>query len=435
MAGVGLEGIRICLTAEEGAIIPRLSSSRFSSSEEEKMSRRLSWVAVAVLIVALVAAGCGKKETAEPTQAPDGEATGAATAETPSGGPIKVKIGAVLPLTGAYATYGSEAKNGITIALEEAKREGKVDPELLIVDNGGTQQQTITAVKQFIDADKVDVIIGAILSNNSIAASDLADAEGVPMVSPASTNVEVTLGKKYMFRVCFTDEVQGPAAADFAYDTLGARRAAVLVSSSDSYSMGLGKTFTEAFKRRGGEIVTTRSFNADTDDFGGQITQLRLTSPEVIFLPAYYEAVAKCISQARMAGLRSTFVGTDGWDSLKLYTLSKGAVKGNYFTTHFSPEEDRDLVKKFVQNYRAAYEEPPGAIAALSYDAAVVVFDAVTRAGSSQRQAIADALGATKAFEGVTGTFSIDENHDAVKSLVIMETTESGAKLKQVINP
>jgi branched-chain amino acid transport system substrate-binding protein len=171
------------------------------------------------------------------------------------------------------------------------------------------------------------------------------------------------------------------------------------------------------------------------DDFGGQVTQLRLKKPDVIFMPTYYESAAKCVSQARAAGLRTTFVGTDGWDSSALYTLSAGAVKGSYFTTHFSPLEDREIVKKFVQNFRAAYGKDPDALAALGYDAALVVVDAVKRAGSADRQAITNALAATKDFEGVTGKFSIDDKHNAVKSVVILETGENSSKIKAIVNP
>lgn len=404
------------------------------------MSRLFIKLVLVLIVFALFAGGCGSSEEppatgepAPPVEEPDAQTT-APPSRKPSGA-IAVKIGVVIPLTGPVATYGDEAQKGIKLAVEETQAAGDISPEVLIVDNEGKQQATITAVNKFIDTDQVSAIIGAIKSNNSLAAGDRAEAAGVPMVSPASTNVDVTRGKQYVFRVCFTDEFQGSTAADFAYDTLKARRAAVLVSSSDTYSMDLGSIFTEAFRRRGGQILSQMSFPSESDDFGGQITQLRLKSPDVIFLPAYYESVAKCISQARTAGMRATFVGTDGWDSPKLYTLSGGQVEGNYFTTHFSPEEDRAIVKKFVQDYRAYYADDPGAIAALSYDAAMLVFDAVRRAGSAERQAITDALAATKDFEGTSGNFSMDENHNPVKPLVILKTAEKSATIEEVITP
>jgi len=409
------------------------------------MSRFFIRSAALIALFMLITAGCGPAEEPPPRPEPQEEVPSAAAepaprepaeeaAEKPSAG-IALKVGVVIPLTGDVATYGDEAKKGILLAADEAKAAGAVSPEVLIVDNEGRQQATITAANKFIDTDHVHVIIGAITSNNSIAAGDRAEAAGVPMVTPASTNVDITRDKNYIFRVCFTDEFQGSAAADFVYDTLGHRRAAVLVCSSETYSMGLGTTFSEAFKRRGGQIVSHMSFPSETDDFSGQITQLRLKAPDVIFLPAYYEAVAKCISQARTAGLRATFMGTDGWDSPDLYTLSGGAVKGNYFTTHFSPDEERPIVKQFVQNYHAYYDKSPGAIAALSYDAARLVFDAAKRAGKADREAIKNALAATENFEGVTGNFSIDENHNPVKRLVVLETGEKSASLVEVMTP
>ncbi len=406
---------------------------------EGDMIKRLAVLIALLAFAAIAVTGCGKEEPAP--SPPGGEGAPAAPEEpepkpaAPSAEAIRVKVGVVIPLTGPIATYGDEAKKGIMLAVDEARVKGNVIADVMIADNEAKQQATVEAANKFIDSDKVDVIIGAITSNNSLAAGDRAEAAGVPMVSPASTNVDITRNKKYVFRVCFTDEFQGSEAANFAFDTLGARRAAVLVSSSESYSMGLGEVIVRQFKQRGGQIVSQMSFTSEADDFGGQVTQLKLKSPDVIFLPAYYESVAKCVSQARAAGLRATFVGTDGWDSPKLFTLSGGAVKGNYFTTHFSPDEERPAVKRFVQNYRAYYGENPGAIAALSYDAAALVFDAVGRAERADRQAITDALAATRDFEAVSGKFSLDENHNAVKPLVVLETSEKVATLKTVINP
>lgn len=395
---------------------------------------------VLALLVCFIVAGCGGGEEEATPPPPPGEGGAAAvpaepTAPAPTSGPIRVTVGVVIPLTGEVATYGDEADKGIRLATEEALAAGIVIPEVITVDNAGEQLKSTATVRKFIDSDNVSAIIGAITSNNSKAAGELAEAAKVPMVTPASTHVDITKDKEYVFRVCFTDHFQGAAAADFIYDSLGRRRVAVLVNSSQAYSMGLGDAFCAAFMRRGGEIVSRKAFSSDTDDFGGHITPLRLKAPEVIFMPAYYEKVAKCISQARTQGLRSTFVGTDGWDSPKLYTLSAGAVKGNYFTNHFAPDEDRQAVRNFVQSYKDKYGEPPGAIAALSYDAAAVVFDAVARAGSPDREAIRQALEKTEKFEGVTGNFSIDEGHNAIKSLVILETGANGATLKEVINP
>lgn len=408
------------------------------------MTGSLWRVIVLVSVVSFAVCGCGEKQppASEGTGSPAGVSTASQLAETrvvetakaPKGA-IVVKVGVVLPKTGDIATFGDMCDKAIRLAAEDAKSEGKVWPELIIVDNGGEAQKTVSAVKKFVDVDKVDVIVGPVTSNNAIAAGDHAEAGAVPLVTPTATNVQVTANRKYVFRVCFTDELQGKAAADFAYDTLKARRAGMLIDSAQAYSTGLGEAFAATFRQRGGEITSQLSFDSRSDDFGGQVTQMKLKKPEVIFMPAYYEPVAKCISQARAAGLRTTFLGTDGWDSSRLYELSAGAVKGNFFTNHFSPLEDRPVVKRFVQNFRAAYGDEPDALAALGYDAAAVVFDAVKRAGSADREAITKALAATKDFEGVTGKFSINDRHDTVKSVVILETGEKGATLKTVIAP
>lgn len=407
------------------------------------MRNSLLLITAILTAVMLMAAGCGDKPAAEPEETSQ-PATPVESPAKPAQKPpavtvpdtaIAVKVGVVIPRTGAIATYGEEAENAIILAAKHAMAGGKVNASLVIIDNAATQQQTATAVTQFIDIEKVDVIVGPITSSNSIRAGDLAEAAKVPLVTPSATNINVTKDRDYVFRVCYTDDVQGATVASFAFDVLRAKRAAMLINGGEAYSIGLSDPIMETFKSRGGEIVSVLSFMPDTDDFGGQITQLRLKMPDVVFLPAYYEATAKCISQARAAGLRSIFVGTDGWDSPNLYELSAGAVRGNYFANHFSPLEDRAVVRNFVEAYRAEHRDDPGAIAALSYDAAMLVFDAVVRAGSADRQAITDALAATTDFEGVTGMFSIDQDHNPVKPILILETGEASAKIKQVMNP
>ena len=200
------------------------------------MRRALYMLMVLVILTSIAASGCGKKEPA--ANAPEGAynavepaANPEATAPATPGGAIKVKVGVVIPKSGPIATYGDEAENGIVLAASDAKGAGKIDPVLIIIDNGGTQQQTSTAVKQFIDSEKVDVILGPITSNNSIQAGDLAEAAKVPLVTPSATNIGVTQGRNYVFRTCYTDDVQGSTVANFAYDDLGARRAAILINS------------------------------------------------------------------------------------------------------------------------------------------------------------------------------------------------------------
>ncbi len=398
------------------------------SGKEENMVRPVVTLVALLVLIGFTAFGCSKTDEGSTTSRPGGSSSAPA-------GAIKVRVGVIVPKTGDIATYGDMVEKAVRIAADDARLEGKVAPELIILDNGADQQKTASSAKQLIDTDKVDVIVGPVTTKNSIMAGDIAEAARVPLVTPTATNVEVTRNRKYVFRVCFTDAFQGSTAANFAYDTLGARRAAVLVDSSEPYSMGLGDEFSRIFKQRGGEIASYVAFTAGGDDFGGQVTQMKMKAPDVVFMPTYYEPAAKCVSQARAMGFRTTFVGTDGWDSSKLYELSGGTVKGNYFTTHFSPLEERPVVKMFVQNFRAAYGVDPDALAALGYDAAMVVFDAVKRAGRADRQAITDALATTTDFEGVTGKFSIDANHNAVKSVVILETGDSSSMLKAIVAP
>ncbi len=403
------------------------------------MSLSLMRILAVSAVCAVILAGCGPAEEPPvtvdppPVEEPTPDPPPRPVERPPVG--IQVKVGAVLPLTGQGSEYAEQARKGIALAAEETRTEGTVVPEIVWADNQGLPEETTAAVDGLIDSDQVHAVIGAISTENSITAGDRAQADGIPMVAPGVSAMGLTRGRDYVFRAGFTDTFQGAAAADFVYDTLGHRRAAVLVSTTDADSMPLGDAFSQAFRRRGGQIVSQMAFSADTDDFSGQLTQLRLIAPDVIFMPAGYEQAARCVWQARDSGLRSAFMGTAGWDSPKLFTLSEGAVEGSHFTTHFSAEEDRAVVNRFVQSYSAMYDESPGAIAALSYDAAMLIFDAAKRAGATDSTALRDALATTSDFEGVTGTLSMDENRNPVKPLVVMKAQEGSATLVETISP
>jgi branched-chain amino acid transport system substrate-binding protein len=347
---------------------------------------------------------------------------------------VVLKVGAILPLTGPTATYGDHTLKGIQLAFEELNRKGDLTLELLYEDNAGDPTKSRNAAQKLIDVENVSVIIGAIQSSNTFASSPVAQQAGYPMITPASTNVNITKEGEYVSRVCYSDDFQGRVLAEFAYNNLKANRAAIIVDAKSDYSKGLADAFTTTFEELGGTLVSKVSFVAGDTDFGAQLIQIRARNPEVVFIPAYYGDVALILRQAADKGLDVTFVGPDGWDSPRLYTIGGKAVEGNYFTTHFSPEDKSPVVQNFVSAYKAKYDnEVPDALAALGYDAALAVYDAAKRARDLSPYSIKDAINSIKDLEGVTGTITLDENRNPKKDIVILETTATGAKLKTKI--
>ena len=341
----------------------------------------------------------------------------------------KVKIGVFMSLTGSTAQFGISSTNGIKMAADEVNAAGGINGkqiELLVQDDRSDAQEAATIVTKFVTQDGVHGIIGEVASSRTIAAAPIAQNAKVPLLTPSSTNPEVTKKGDYIFRSCFIDPVQGAAMSQFAGKSLGKRRAALMVDRKNDYSTGLEKVINEVFPKFGGQVVITQSFQEGDTDFNGQLTSIKGANPDVIFIPAYYGDVALIAKQARDKGLNVPLIGGDGWDSAQLYTIGGQAIVGSYFTNHYSPYDTDPKVQKFVQGYQQRYGQIPDALAATAYDAAHIMFDAVKRANSLDGKAIRDALAATKDFPGVTGTVNFNADRDAVKPIMMIRVDEGG---------
>jgi branched-chain amino acid transport system substrate-binding protein len=271
----------------------------------------------------------------------------------------------------------------------------------------------------------VVALLGEIASSNSLAAAPVAQSSRIPMVSPGSTNPKVTEVGDYIFRVCFIDPFQGQVMAKFAYHTLKVKKVAVLRDIKSDYSVGLANFFVEAFKSMGGEIIGDESYSAGDKDFTAQLTSLKATNPEALFVPGYYTEVGLIARQARKLGIKVSLLGGDGWDSSKLWEIGGEALNGCYYSNHYSVDDPSPILQKFVADYKAKYghtaDSIPDAMAALGYDAALVLADAMKRAQSFRPDSIKMALAQTKGFMGVTGNTTLDEKRNAVKPAVVLE--------------
>jgi branched-chain amino acid transport system substrate-binding protein len=366
-----------------------------------------------------------------------GVAQGAAQAA-----PLKAKVGIFLPMSGGTATFGEETNSGIQMAVQEINAQGKVKLELVLEDEKSEVTDSANAVKKLINVDKVDIVLGSVASSNTSAAAPIAQTAKVPLLTPASTNPDVTKKGEYISRICFIDDFQGLAMAKFAIDTLGAKTAALVTDSSSDYSIGLAKAFKDAFVERGGKITVEVSYQQKDQDFSSQLTRVRVKKPDVVFAPGYYTEIGNMIRQAKKMGVKNAkgvqtpFLGGDGWSSPKLYELGGDAIVGHYYSDHFSEEDTDPTVQDFVKRYQKKFKIIPGAMAALGYDSAYVVADAIIRAGgANDREKLMKAINSTKGLKGVTGVISLDQNRNASKPLVILETQRTRAAFKQRVAP
>lgn len=350
-----------------------------------------------------------------------------------------INIGAVFPMTGPIATFGQESVNGIKLALETINKAGvkgrKIN--LIIEDNKGEPLESANAVRKLIDVDKVSAILGSVASSNTLAGAPIAQKAQVPLLTPASTNEKVTMTGDYVSRTCFTDNFQGVVMAKFAFNTLKKKKAAIIIDNSSDYSKGLSKVFTETFKKLGGEIIEkTFSYVQKDTDFRSLLRKVKRSKPDVIYLPGYYTEVGLILRQAKSLRLTVPFLGGDGWDSPKLQELAgKEGIKGNYISSHFSPDDSDPAVQKFVADYKKKYKIRPGAMAALGYDGILVLAEAIAQTKNVNRKEIKLAINSIKNFKGITGNITIDKNRNAIKNAVVLETTSKGNIFTQKVSP
>jgi branched-chain amino acid transport system substrate-binding protein len=333
-------------------------------------------------------------------------------------------IGEYGSLTGSTATFGISTRNGIDLAVGEVNAERGVlgrPVKVVVEDDAGKPEEAAAAVTKLVNQDRVVAVLGEVASTRSLAGARVCQPAGVPMVTPASTNPQVTEVGDFIFRTCFIDPFQGTVMAKFAREHLKVERVAILRDIKNDYSVGLADFFKKTFTELGGKIVGDESYSEGDTDFRAQLTNLKAPNPEALFIPGYYTEVGLIARQAREKGLTVPLMGGDGWDSPKLAEIAGEAIDGCFFSNHYTVESTEPRVQAFVSSYKAKYNEVPDAMAALGYDAAKILFQALETAGGTDPKAIRDALAATKDFTGVTGTITIDKDRNAVKPAVVLE--------------
>jgi branched-chain amino acid transport system substrate-binding protein len=368
------------------------------------------------LIIAAVLVACGPG---------GGEKTGG------TGGAEPIRVGHVASLTGDTATFGQSTDRGMRMAFEEINAKGGPlgrQVELLSEDDRSVTEEARTAAQKLLQRDQVVALLGEIASSRSLAAAPEAQRSRVPMISPGSTNPKVTEVGDYIFRACFIDPFQGTVMARFAAEELKVKRVAILFDFKQDYSVGLADFFRKKFTELGGEIVADERYTSGDIEFRAQLTTIRAAKPEAIFVPGYYTELGLIAKQARELGIEVPLLGGDGWDSEKTLEIGGSAVEGYYFSTHYAADSDSAKVQDFVTRYKQKYNETPDAMAALGYDTAGILADALTRAGDTDGAKLRDAIAGTKDYDGVTGKITIDESRNARKDAVVLKI--EGGKFK-----
>lgn len=343
-----------------------------------------------------------------------------------------IKLGAMTPQTGDVAVYGKSALNGYKLAIKEFNAGEKVlgkQVELVSYDDKGDDNEAVNAYNRLVNQDKVDAIIGGVISTNTSAIAPLAAREGIPMITATATADEgITDAGDNVFRSCFTDSYQGQKIADFASEDLNAKTAAIVYNTASDYSEGLAKAFEKKFKENGGEVVANEGYTNDDKDFKSILTNIKSKNADVLLIPDYYEKIALITKQAREVGLESTFLGGDGWDGV-IGKIDNATIEGSYFSNHYATDDESETVQNFIKNYEAEYNEKPNAFAALGYDAVTTMLEAMKKADSTDKAKVVDALKGIE-LDLVSGKTKFDENGDPIKEVTIIKIENGENKLE-----
>lgn len=356
-----------------------------------------------------------------------------------------IKVGANLEMTGGSASYGISSKNAIELAFKEINEKGGINGkqlELVVADNKSEAAEATNAMQKLVSQDNVVAVIGPNLSSSVIAASAINNSAKVLDIAPMATKPYVTVDqasgktKDFNYRTCFIDPFQGTVMAKFATAELGVGNAAILIDNSSDYAKGLAQFFKENFVKEGGAVTAEESYLQKDTDFKATLTKIKATNPDFLYVPGYYQEVGLIVKQARELGMNMPIAGGDGWDSAKMPEIAGAAALNNtYFSSLYSPDDSSDINKNFVAAYEKAYGQKPDVFAALSYDSALLVAEAIKNAGSTEPAKISEAMAKINGFSGVSGSVTFDDKHNPVKSAVILEYKDGAQSLKTKINP
>jgi branched-chain amino acid transport system substrate-binding protein len=392
-----------------------------------RQNARRVWIRIGGLVCLAVGFSLTAAQCSRPTPTP-----------TPS---PTVRVAILTPMTGELATFGETVRNGITLAFDEGNDRGGVNGqriEWVLEDTRCDPAEARRAAERAILEQGIRFIVGGVCSEAAIPIANVADEQGALFVAATATHPLVTVDgsgttRPLIFRASYAYPYQGRAAARFALNELNARRAAVLTNPSDDFVRSLGDEFTAAFIAGGGQIVATPTYSlgGQDADFGAIIADLAKAEPEVLYVPDAYPVANRVGRQVQAQAFDVTLIGSDVWDS---GALDMEALDGAYFTLQYSRETPNPLAKAWAERYLSAFALEPDALAALGYDAASLLASAAESADSLAPEDIAHQLERME-FEGVTGRWRFDTQHNPVKPVVVVRVQEGRVVFHTIVQP
>ena len=416
----------------------------------KKMMKLLSLVLAVVMLLGCLTA-CGDKAT-DTTPSTDSSADTAAdnTADTSSdasseGGEITIAF--IGNTTGDYAQYGIPVRNAVMLYFDQLNAAGGINGKTVKVLEYDDKGDGVEAVNSYNLAKEngITAVVGSVLTGATIALADATYEDNMPQITASATATGVTVMedtgevRTNVFRACFIDPFQGQKMADYAVEKLGAKTAAIFYETGSDYSEGLKNAFVVEAERMGLEIVDSEAFATGDKDFKAQMTNIASKNPDVVFCPIYYGEAGLAVQAARQAGCTSTFLGGDGFGSVKDYA-SADELEGTVYCSGYAPGTED--VAQFEKDYCETFdvEEVPNMFAPLAYDASMIMAyglkaaeDAGLTAGTDEyKQAVIDAIKTMDGVKGITGSYSFDSDNNPIKSVAIIGLTGGEEVFKEM---
>lgn len=382
-------------------------------------------ILAALMALAMLSAFSGCSNTGD-----GGSASGGSDSDT-------IRIGGLAPLTGDAASYGVAVNNAIQMAVEDINANGGIDGkqiEYIYYDEKGDTTEATNAYNKLVQDDKVVAIIGDVTTKPTLAVAQTSQQDNIPIITATATAAEVTLTGPNIFRACFTDPFQGELMASYASEKLGATKVAVLSDMADDYSSGIAEAFVAKAEELGMQVVADEKYQDGDVDFKSQLTNIKGQNPDVLFLPVYYEDLRLISAQAKEVGVTAQLCGADGWDSVLTDNFDSSVLNGGVFCSQYSTESTDERVQNFISAYKEKYEMDPNMFAVLAYDATNMMAQAISDAGSTDSQAIIDAMAALE-YDGLTGHMTFDEDRNPQKSAVIVSIQDDAYKFVENYDP
>lgn len=408
----------------------------------KKLAKILCLVLALSMLIACMA-GCASSNQAEKPVA-DAPAQAADGTSGEEGGEIVIAL--ITNTTGDYAQYGIPVHNGAMLYIDQLNEAGGINGKQIKVLEYDDKADGVESVNAFnLACDKgITAVIGSVLTGATIALSDATYEVNMPQITASATAAGVTVMedtgevRTNVFRSCFIDPFQGEKMADYAYNVVGAKTAAVFYQTGNDYSEGVMQAFVDKAGELGLEIVASEAFAEGDKDYKAQMTNIAAKNPDVVFAPIYYGEAGLAVTQGRQAGLTAKFLGGDGFGSIKDYASAED-LEGTVYCSGYAP--GTESVAQFEADYQTVYGEPvPNMFAPLAYDAAMIMCEGLkaaeeaglTAGTEEYKQAVIDAIKNMNNVEGITGTYSFDEFNNPIKSAAIIELTGGEEVFKEM---